>query len=207
MTRDNIKIAILARIDEISPYDSVDVIWDTLMEKTIDDACNMFLMAVPIHLVNSDNFATATFVNSDDGTGYIRLKSDFLRLSSFKMKGWRRAVTNTITQESPRYNLQKNKYTRGGVAKPVVALSNKLTANVTYLSTVLELFPIYYDWTNNDIEQALYIKKTLPELLQDNLLTGYLWYASAEVLLRMQQGDFAKVAMMKYEEFVKGNQR
>jgi hypothetical protein len=205
MTRNDIKIAILARIDEISPYDSVDVIWDLLMEKTIDDACNNFLMVVPVHLINAGDFSTATFVNNDDGSGYIRLKTDFLRLSSFKMKGWKRPVTFTITQESPRYNLQKNKYTRGGVAKPVVALANKLTANATYLSDVLELFPIYYDWTSNEIEQALYVKKTLPEALQDNLLNGYLWYASAEVLMRMQQIDFAKVAMSKYEEFVKGN--
>lgn len=205
MTRNDIKTAILARIDEISPYDSVDIIWDLLMEKTIDDACNNYLMAVPIHLINASDFSTSTFVNNDDGTGYIRLKTDFLRLSAFKMNGWKRPVSLAITQESPRYNLQKNKYTRGGVAKPVVALVNKLTANATYLSTVLELFPIYYDWVSNDIEQALYIKKTLPEALQDNLLNGYLWYASAEVLMRMQQLDFAKVAMGKYEEFVKGN--
>lgn len=205
MTRNDIKTAILARIDEISPYDSVDIIWDLLMEKTIDDACNNYLMAVPIHLINASDFSISTFVNNDDGTGYIRLKTDFLRLSAFKMNGWKRPVSLAITQESPRYNLQKNKYTRGGVAKPVVALANKLTATATYLSTVLELFPIYYDWVSNDIEQALYIKKTLPEALQDNLLNGYLWYASAEVLMRMQQLDFAKVAMGKYEEFVKGN--
>lgn len=205
MDRNSIKEAILAKMDEISPFETIDVIWDSLMEQVIDEACNNYLMLVPIHLVNSNSITTSTFVNNDDGTGYIRLPLDFLRLSGFKMKGWRRQVSIPITQESPRYNLQLNKYTRAGIAKPMVALVNKLQATQTYLSTVLELFPIYYDWQYSDIETALYIKKTLPENLQDNLLTGYLWYATSQLLLSMERPDFAKVATSKFEEYVKSN--
>ena len=205
MTRENYKKAVLAKIDEISPYENVDIIWDLLMEQVLNEACNNFLMICPLHLIDTSNIPTYTFVNNDDGTGFIRLPKDFLRLSQFKMKDWQRPVIVPITQESPRYNLQKDKYTRGGVAKPVCALVEMMPVSTTYLTTVLELFPIYYDWTENDIEKALYIKQTLPENLQDNLLSGAQWYTASQLLLQMNQQDFAKVAQMKFEEFIKLN--
>ena len=205
MNRTDIKKAILAKMDEISPFETIDIIWDSLMEEVIDEACNNYLMLVPIHLVNTGTLTTSTFINNNDGTGYIKLPLDFLRLSGFKMIGWRRQVTTPITQESPRYNLQLNKYTRAGIAKPVCALVNKLQASGNYMSTVLQLFPIYYDWTFRDVDTASYIKKTLPENLQENLITGYLWYATSQLLISMERADFAKIAQIKFEEFMKSN--
>lgn len=203
MNRAEIKANVLRVIDEISPFDNIDIIWDTLIEQTIDEVAKRLLLNYPIHLLPSKRLNITTFYNTEDGWGTLNLPSDFLKLSAFKFTSWRRAVHEAITEEDPRYYQQKNKYSRAGVARPVCALigDHRFTTS-GYYQTVLELYPVYYDWDSSDIEKALYIGVLLPEELPTHLLEPFFWLAGSQVLITMEKNDFAQVCMAKYQEYI-----
>jgi len=205
MNRVQIKRNVLRVVDEITPFENVDIIWDTLLEETIDESAKRLLLSYPIHLLPPKQLNTNTFYNTDDGWGTINLPQDFLKLSAFKMKSWRRAVHQPISQDDPRYYLQKNQYSRAGVAKPVCALVGDYITEYGYYQTVLELYPIYYDWDRTDIEKANYIGVLLPEELPDHLLEPFFWLAGHHVLLTMEKNEFAQICMTKYQEYISIN--
>lgn len=66
------------------------------------------------------------------GRGRMQLPDDFLRLITFKMSDWERAVTEPITESDPRYKLQSSQFAglRGNPQKPVVAIVNEPTGLV-----------------------------------------------------------------------------
>lgn len=207
MNRAEIKANVLRVIDEISPFDNIDIIWDTLIEQTIDEVAKRLLLNYPIHLLPSKQLNITTFYNTEDGWGTLNLPSDFLKLSAFKFVSWRRSVHEAITEEDPRYYQQKNKYSRAGVARPVCALvGDKVTIlsipDYAYYQTVLELYPVYYDWDSSEIEKALYIGTLLPEQLPTHLLEPFFWLAGSQVLITMEKNDFAQICMAKYQEYI-----
>lgn len=58
-------------------------------------------------------------IDSSQGVGYIALPTDYLKLSRFKIKGWRTGVTQAHTQ-SPEVDFkQSNRYTRGTPWRPI----------------------------------------------------------------------------------------
>lgn len=61
------------------------------------------------------------------GMGFILLPDDFLRLVSFQMSDWDRAVSQTITESDPIYQMQQSRFggVRGNPQKPVVAIVNQ----------------------------------------------------------------------------------
>lgn len=130
-TRQEIINQTLAKLDEITVFDDAQQVPTVaLVNKLLDEAAIDMLRNAPLHLllatkVNTES-ATLNHHQNEDGWGYIGLPSDFLRLYSFKMTAWHRPVTKAISIQSPKYDLQKNKITRGGIAKPVVAI-NQLT--------------------------------------------------------------------------------
>jgi len=205
MNRAEIKANVLRVIDEISPFDNIDIVWDTLIEKTIDETAKRLLLSYPIHLLPSKQLDTTTFNNTEEGWGTINLPSDFLKLSAFKFESWRRSVHETITEDDPRYYQQKNKYSRAGVARPVCALVSDYIINYGDYQTVMELYPVYYDWERSDIEKALYIGILLPEELPTHLLEPFFWLAGSQVLITMEKNDFAQICMAKYQEYISLN--
>lgn len=58
-----------------------------------------------------------------DGSGYVILPDDFMRLVVFQMNGWKRPVTTPIADDHPDYILQKNRHVCGKIDKPVCALT------------------------------------------------------------------------------------
>lgn len=67
--------------------------------------------------------ATGSPTKNSDGSGWIALPSDFMRLVRFKMSGWDVAVTHPIYENQPQYILQKNRWARGNAQRPVCAIA------------------------------------------------------------------------------------
>ena len=86
---------------------------DQYIESCIGDALAMIVLksAIPVN------------PNNNDGTGYIVLPDDFLKLIAFKMEGWKRTVSEAFPLDSEKAKQQSNEYTRGGNNKPVCVLS------------------------------------------------------------------------------------
>lgn len=119
MTRDDIKAVVKQKLDEVSQFDTYQIDAVEFIEEFMDSAAVKILLTVPLHLIPPDDFSAQNQNARSDGSGYIALPSDFLRLTSFQMTEWDRPVVKAISQEHPLYNLQKNNVTRGKPSKPV----------------------------------------------------------------------------------------
>lgn len=94
---------------------------DQYIESCIGDALAMIVLksAIPVN----PKKGTSSPVKNDDGTGYIVLPDDFLKLIAFRMEGWKRTVSEAFPLESEQAKQQSNECTRGGNNKPVCILS------------------------------------------------------------------------------------
>jgi hypothetical protein len=206
-TRVAIINAVKAKIDELIPegegvaitfsseaQPNVSNPYDIFINVVMDEVTKELLLMAPIHII-VPKVATPSPVQilSDDWgkTGYMALPSDFLRLSSVQLLEWERPVTVPITPVDPAYDRQKNKYARGGVAKPVVVLTwYGVTKVLEYYSVV----------TAHTLGHFRYVPETLPEDLQDNMVDALTWLIAEKVLQITSQLDLAKLA---YEKCIK----
>jgi hypothetical protein len=199
--------AVKAKIDELIPEgEGVQITftseaepnisnpYDIFINVVMDEVTKELLLLAPIHII-VPKVATPSPVEvlSDDWgkTGYIALPADFWRLSSFQMLEWSRPVTVPITPIDPKYDLQKSKYSRGGIDKPVVVLTWYGTTKVVEYYSVI---------TAHTLGHFRYVPITLPEELQDNMVDALTWLIAEKVLQITGQLDLAKLA---YEKCVK----
>lgn len=68
-----------------------------------------------------------------DGTGVVRLPSDFLRLAEFRMDGWRRSVDTLTEPDTDTAKYQLTGATRGGIVNPV-CVADPMHTTMTYYS-------------------------------------------------------------------------
>jgi hypothetical protein len=210
-TRDAIKRNVLSKIDEISPFQETDEQFDLLMESMLNDCANRYLSLLPIHLivpvkltlsVNPPNLNFERGVANYHDLGIVYLPTDFLRIAYVNCLEWRRVVNanDCKTPADAQYNRQFNFHTRAGVAKPMAFVD---TENVKGKRLIIS--PFRDDWGIN-ILTILYVPKTLPENMQNDLLDGFYWFFASYILTSMQRPDFAKVAMEKFGEFLVNKQ-
>lgn len=137
MTRAEIKTRVLAKLDEIETMTGASQSpSDELIEALMDESVLNMLRNAPIHLIppTKVNVSAVSFVHVKDtanGTGYIVLPNDFLRLYSFKMDTWERPAFDYISVSNPKYFKQKIRNLRGGVSKPVVVVNYSDTGTGT----------------------------------------------------------------------------
>lgn len=122
MTRAEIIEKVKQKLDEVQAYDAYATGGVSLIDKFLDEAAETVLNTVPLHLIPPNDFSDQPQDARSDGTGLIQLPDDFLRLSSFQMAEWDRAVTKPISKDHPKYNMQKNTVLRGKPFKPVVVI-------------------------------------------------------------------------------------
>ena len=201
MERDALIKKVLARMDEVSHADSVDIVPDPTISMLLDDGIDTFLLMVPNHLIKDHIF---DFIGNptnaiDHYTGTIDLPEDYLKLVIFKMHTWKRPVTKAIYPDDPDYKLQSNKYLRGTPDRPVAAIRvNPVTG-----SQMIE----YYSTTSNDhsVTEALCVTKTTPEELQDNLTDAFTWYVAATAYGTMGDERGASFCIGKLNDFIQSN--
>jgi hypothetical protein len=155
MTRQELIDQVLAKLDEITVFDDAQQVPTVaLVDKLLNEATIDMLRNAPLHFltpttvdVESSSIEHTKILN--EGYGYIVLPPDFLRLYSFKMMTWRRPVTLAISVDNPKYKLQYNKITRGGIAKPVVVVLDRVEPKPA------AAYGYRHNWSNNICVQAL----------------------------------------------------
>jgi hypothetical protein len=100
---------------------------DQIIESKVADAARLVESEAAHHLLdNGKAFGASVIWESQPGygAGKINLPNDFLRLVTFRMSDWYRAVTEPITEDSPLYAMQSSRYAgvRGNPERPVVAI-------------------------------------------------------------------------------------
>ena len=103
---------------------------DDIIESKIAPAARIVETAAPVYLLDEgEPFGESIGWDSEPGygSGYVVLPRDFMRLVSFRMSDWDRAVTAAITEDDPLYAQQRSRYVgiRGCPERPVVAIVNR----------------------------------------------------------------------------------
>lgn len=101
---------------------------DDMIENSIEDAARIVESSAPSHLLDKGRLLSTKIgwdKEKGNGSGYVPLPDDFMRLISFQMSDWSHPVTEAITEEDPRYALQRSRYcgVRGTPQNPVVAIT------------------------------------------------------------------------------------
>ena len=194
MMREKIIRRALRCIDEIYPYDVEVNVQQFPLAEFADEAARRGLLSAPLHAIPlTRSFADAPLRENGDGTGSVELPPDFLRLARFRMQGWRRAVLVPVADDTPAYALQSNPYLRGGVAKPVAAL--------THGGTRLEYFSVPDDPAT--IAEALYIPFTsLDDTFPERLAEVTAWVLASLVLGVSNDGKGAEAAAARANELM-----
>ena len=161
MTRAQYIEAVLAKLEEISPFAEPDTFIaadgdsayanavkpiKSYVDKSLNEAAHNCLRSLPLSLLHGDistmSVVSGDLLISDDGVGVIYLPSNNVRPVRFHQSLLKRDITAFITTEDPIYILQQNLHTRGKVCKPVVAISSRISPSGTYGQTVgtLEIY-------------------------------------------------------------------
>ena len=136
------------------------------------------------------------------GMGSIHLPDDFMRLVTFQMSDWSRAVTTAISEDDPQYELQNSRYPgiRGNPQNPVVAIS------MQPIGLVLE----FYSCTGGEnvfVRRARYIP--IPRIEGDEidicekLKTAIVYYAAYLTALSIKDADLAASMLNTSKEYMK----
>ena len=118
-----------------------------------------------------------------DGTGYVALPADFMRLVIFKLTAWKRPVVLAIADTDPKYPMQKSRFLgiRGGVDKPVCAITTGVEGKI------LEFFSVAPGAITPTKEKAKYLPlpkiETGTILVCNKLYTSVLYECAALVSL------------------------
>jgi len=199
MDRQAIIKKVQLKLDEITPYDSGEIVNNSFVDELLDDSVKTLQLKLPGYLSAPTNIGIASGTDNGDGTGFIQLPDDFIRLVTFKMAEWKIAVTIPITEDNPKYNLQKNTYLRGKPNKPIAVLRN------IFDSTSKKILEYYSVSTDHTIERAMYIQSMVAELLPDELIDTLAYQCAADTYMIMEQPDMAKIAMAKVDEYIQLN--
>lgn len=151
----------------------------------------VFMAAPPYLLEQSDACKLLQPERFQDGSGRVILPDDLLKMARFKMKGWRRAVTQFMDDTHSAAELQSNPYTMGGAAKPAVIISN-----IADGKRILRYYSLPAELRNHEIEEALYVKipdLSVPVEINEILLPSVTYSAAAmvyEIMGEPERGAF-----------------
>lgn len=100
---------------------------DDIVRSKILEAVVRVHTSAPTHMLEEGhNFGDSIFWG-DQESGCVLLPQDFMRLISFEMSDWERAVYTAISPTDPEYALQRQrvKALRGTAQKPVCVITGK----------------------------------------------------------------------------------
>ena len=180
--------------DQLLTSGDIDTLsMEEIIESKICDAARIIHTNAPSYLLDGgkafgDSIGWKSRVGY--GMGYIHLPEDFLRLVTFQMSDWSRAVTVAIDETDPLYEQQQSRYggVRGNPQKPVVAITTQP------IGQVLE----FYSCTAGEhvyIKRARYIP--MPHIenggieLCEKLKSAVVYYTAYLVALSTGQSDLA----------------
>lgn len=177
MTRDELILQVVLRMDEITPDSGLNVQVDgadnnplyELVDGLIDDgALELFATAPYWRLPQTEFDAEGMQLGTVfSGSSYerkvlrIRLADDFLRVAEISHSEFQRPITEVVPEQSPEGKRQHNKFLMAKTAKPVGVISHGKWGNE--LCREIDCYSLSKDVEDNDGVEASYIAK--PEVI------------------------------------------
>lgn len=108
-----------------------------IIRSKVEDGVRRVLLSAPLRLLDGLRAIEGGLHERGDGSGWMLLADDFLRLAVVRLSDWERPVFEAITADDPRYELQFSRYSgiRGNRQKPVAAIVRRAEG------LALELYP------------------------------------------------------------------
>lgn len=163
---------------------------DLLIDSHLDEATKDILLSAPISVLTpTDAEITDGEAYTDANTGYVTLPANFLRLSSFKMTDWLKAIDKPITPRDKDFKKQSIICLRGGISKPVAVL--------TWLNPTTRILQYYSVAELHTIDHLLYIPETLAEVFvakNTYLMDSLAWMCAGKIMQITGMFDAAKLA-------------
>lgn len=178
-----------------APLPEVDALGiDYYIKAKIPEAVIKVFASAPAYLLEQTDAREILVPKQlQDGSGEVVLPDDMLKMTLFRMQGWKRAVTRFIDEGHPAAELQNNIYSRGGVSKPVALITNNGSG-----SRVLRYYSLPPEVRIHKIEEALYVKfPDFSEPLEINeLLLPSVTYSAAAMVYEIT-GEIERAAIME----------
>lgn len=135
---------------------------EEIIKSRIIDAVRFIHESAPSHMLDDGLNIVGSPVTVQDGSGYVVLPDDFMKLIIFKLETWSRPVIEPISDTDPLYFAQSSRFRgiRGGTDKPVCAITTGKDGRV------LEFFSVA-PGTTAKINKAKYLP--LPKI-EDNTI-------------------------------------
>lgn len=163
------------------------------IEQFVDEAGRKVIKLAPLRILGEGTDGSNLFNGiSEDGVIKMELPKDFARLIVFKMENWMRPVFTPIYDTDPQYAMQFHPATRGGIVKPVVAITKGGTSLEAY-STI----------GTDDLEEFRYIAYTKVDgNFPEKLAEATAWMTASLYLASMGEIDMSKVLESKSIEML-----
>jgi hypothetical protein len=208
MTREEIISYVMGLIDEVTA-DGIDLPVSHI-ERHLDKANDFVLknspdqMIMPLAKEGGNHFPGNDTVKSrliikEDLSGLFVLPTDFIRPISFTLNTWSRPVFEFYNNKDPRYNLQKNRKGRGNIYQPMGALvpfasyiEDEKEEGFQNVKFAIEFFTAFSE--EDTLLEFIYIPKTPPEQMPEELLDPVAWFCAARSLQVLRRYDEAKEA-------------
>ncbi|MCM1356420.1 MAG: hypothetical protein NC212_08455 [Staphylococcus sp.] len=119
----------------IKENDADTLTLEEIVASKIAQAARVVESNAPVWLLDSGRALSGSITFAKEvgkGRGRMQLPDDFMRLITFKMSDWERAVTQPILETDPQYLLQSSRFAglRGTPQKPVVSIVSEPTGLV-----------------------------------------------------------------------------
>lgn len=192
MNETNLHNGVLMRIDEATSNQIEGIGTRYPIAEFLREATMEMLRTAPLELLPLTDFSAGELADMGDGSGTVALPEGFVRLASFRMRGWLRPVLRAIGAEGPLFARQLNPVTRGGIAKPVAALVPGVEG------MKLRWFSLPPGWPR-EVTKALCVVRTEPSDMPDMLADPLCWLTAAMVLSVTGEPQAAEAARQRYD--------
>lgn len=204
MTRNEIINKVRVYMDEISPFENIEVINNPMIDSLLEDTANDLLLITPEKelsgLLQSMSGLTIN-PNISKGYGYIELPSTFLRALNLKFSEWERPVTNFLTSADPSYKLQWNKFTMSRGVKPMAYVTT-LDYEGVYFKRI-EYFGMP-EASSQTLDYGSYVNRvTDVSDISDNLIDPLCWLVAAKAFQIIGSQNESQAATAKVMDWIK----
>ena len=124
---------IAANESEMNGLEADNVNMDTVIKSCIADAYRLVTMLADASLLEGVHSSSASLTIDEKLVGRVVLPSDFLRCLYVRLSSWSSACSEFISEDSPEYRMQSNKWACGTPSIPVAALVHNGSGRVIEL--------------------------------------------------------------------------
>lgn len=98
---------------------------DQVIESKIEEGVRRVHLSAPVWMLESGHHFGDSLFWGEEGSGWVLLPDDFLRLVTFRMSDWERGVHRAYACTDPMYARQRSRYKgiRGTCQKPVCVIA------------------------------------------------------------------------------------